>query len=192
MSESRIFTAYQQHNETLEQSLALNSDVLEQYAQSLSESFANGKRLIIVGSGRLAGVASTVANAFLFQMGEERPSLPVVALNQDAGLATTLAQSAAFEQYFSCQLQAQANADDCVLFLDCNASPAMVAALQAAGEIGCSTMVMTCGDEHAWKKENADLVIPMMAPSHASGVEAVLFFCQLLCRLVESELFGFE
>ncbi len=192
MSESRIFTAYQQHNETLEQSLALNSDVIEQYAQSLSESFANGKRLIIVASGRLAGVASTVANAFLFQMGEERPSLPVVALNQDAGLATTLAQSAAFEQYFSCQLQAQANADDCVLFLDCNASPAMVAALQTASEIGCSTMVMTCGDDLAWKKENADLVIPMMAPSHASGVEAVLFFCQLLCRLVESELFGFE
>lgn len=192
MSESRIFTAYQQHNETLEQSLALHSDCLEQYAQSLSAAFANGKRLIVVGSGRLAGVASTVTNAFLYQIGQERPSLPVVNLNQNVGLATTLAQSAAFEQYFSCQLQAQANDGDCVLFLDCEASPAMVAALQAATEMGCSTMVMTCGDDHAWKKENADVVLSMMAPTHASGVEAVLFFCQLLCQLVESELFGFE
>ena len=90
MSESRIFTAYQQHSETLEQSLALNSDCLEQYAQCLAESFANGRRLIIVGSGRLAGVATTITNAFLYQMGEERPSLPVVALNQDAGLTDCL------------------------------------------------------------------------------------------------------
>lgn len=192
MSESRIFAAYQQHNETLEQALALNSDYLEQYAQNLAAAFANGKRLIVVGSGRLAGVASTLTNAFLYQMGEERPSLPVVALNQNAGLATTLAQSAAFDQYFSCQLQAQANDGDCVLFLACDPSPAMVAALQAATEIGCSTLVMTCGDDHAWKKENADVVISMMAPTHASGVEAVLFFCQALCHLVECELFGFE
>lgn len=192
MSESRIFTAYQQHSETLEQSLALNSECLEQYARSLAESFANGKRLIIVASGRLAGVATTVANAFLYQMGEDRPSLPVVALNQDAGLATILAQSSSFEQYFSCQLQAQANADDCVLFLDCSGSPAMIAALHAAREIGCSTMVMTSDDGHAWGKENTDRVISMMAPTHGLGVEAILFFCQLLCQLVESELFGFE
>jgi D-sedoheptulose 7-phosphate isomerase len=148
--------------------------------------------LIIVASGRLAGVATTVANAFLCQMGEERPSLPVVALNQDAGLATIFAQSAAFKQYFSCQIQAQANADDCVLLLDCDASPAMVAAVQVAREVGCSTMVITRGDGQAWEKESPDRIMSMMSPTHVCGVEAILFFCQLLCQLVESELFGFE
>jgi len=192
MSESRIFTAYQQHSETLEQSLALNSDCLEQYALSLSEAFASGKRLVIVGSGRLTQVANIISNAFLYQIGEERPSLPVVSLNHDVGLATTLAQAEAFEQYFSCQLQAQASAEDCVLFLDCNAGAEMIAALHTATEMGCSTMVITCGDEHAWKKENADSVISLAAPNHARGAEAMLFFCQLLCQLVESELFGFE
>lgn len=190
MSESRIFTAYQQHSDALEQSLAINADSLEQYARTLSEAFASGQRLVIVASGSLAGVAGTLVNAFLYQLGVERPSLPVVALNHDAGLAATLCCAKAFDQYFSCQLQAQASPDDCVLFLDCSAGPPMLAALQTASEIGCATAVLTFGDENAWQKENPDLVMPIVALSPARGIEAVLFLSQVLCELVEAELFG--
>ncbi|MEA3464525.1 MAG: SIS domain-containing protein [Thermodesulfobacteriota bacterium] len=191
MSESRIFTAYQHHSEDLEQSLAINADSLEQYARTLSEVFAGGQRLVIVASGPLAGVASTLVNAFLYHLGVERPALPVVALNHDTGLAATLCCDKVFDQYFSCQLQAQANPGDCVFFLDCSAGSPMLAALQTASEIGCATAVLTFGDENAWKKEDPDLVMPIVASSPARGVEAALFLGQILCELVEAELFGF-
>jgi D-sedoheptulose 7-phosphate isomerase len=191
MSESRIYSAYQHHSEALEQSLAINADRLETYAKSLAASFADGQRLIIVSSGQLAGVAATLSNAFLYRLEVERPALPVLALQQNIGLAATLGESGNFPCFYSCQLQAQANANDHVLFLDCGETDMMMGALKTASDIGCVTSVITCGNEETWKKNNTDLVIPLVTMSAPRGIEAVLFLGHLLCELVESELFGF-
>lgn len=191
MSESRLFSAYQNHNEALEQSLAINAGRIESYAKSLAESFAAGQRLLIVASGSLAGVASTLANAFLYRLEVERPCLPVVALNHCDGLALLLSAHDEGEQIFSCQLQARANEADHVLILASSACAALLNAHKTAIDIGCTTAVMCIGAESSWKKENPDLLIPLMAPSSARGIEAALFFGHMLCELVEVELFGF-
>jgi D-sedoheptulose 7-phosphate isomerase len=190
MSESRLFTAYQNHSDALEQSLAINAGRIECYAKTLADSFAAGQRLLIVASGSLAGVASTLANAFLYRLDMERPSLPVVALSHFDGLAMLLSANDDVEQIFSCQLQAQANEADHVLFLVSSASPALVNAHKRAIDIGCSTAVICIGAESSWKKEDSAVLIPLMAPSSARGIEAALFFGHMLCELVEAELFG--
>ncbi len=191
MSESRLFTAYQNHSEALEQSLAINAGRIESYAKTLAESFASGQRLLIVASGSLAGVSTTLANAFLYRLEMERPCLPVVALNPPDGLAMLLSVNDDIEQIFSCQLQAQASEADHVLFLAGSASAALINVHKTAIDIGCTTAVICIGDEASWKKENPGLLVPLMAPSSARGIEAALFFGHMLCELVEAELFGF-
>jgi len=191
MSESRLFTAYQNHSEALEQSLAINAGRVENYAKSLAEAFAAGQRLIIVASGSLGGVASMLTNAFLYRLELERPCLPVVMVQNNEGLALMLGANDDIDQIFSCQLQAQANEGDHVLFLADFASAALLSSLRTAADIGCTTTVLCVGDENGWKKENPDLLLPLMAPSAARGAEAALFFGHMLCELVEVELFGF-
>lgn len=191
MAESRLFSAYQNHSEALEQSLAINAGRIENYAKNLAESFAAGQRLIILSSGSLSGVAATLANAFLYRLEVARPCLPVVALNTSDGLAMLLSAHDEVEQIFSCQLQAQANESDHVLFLASCASAAMLNAHQTAVELGCTTAVLCIGAEASWKKENPEFLVPLMAPTSARGTEAVLFFGHMLCELVEAELFGF-
>lgn len=191
MSESKLFTLYHNHSEALEQSLAINADQLESYAKSLAEAFAAGQRLIIVSSGALAGVATTLTNAFLYRLEVERPSLPVVAVHHNYSLATTLCADNAFGQYLSCQLQAQASAGDHVLILADGADAVTLTALKTATELGCSSVVVSCDDESNWKKEGPDMVFPVAASSVARGMEAMLFLSLALCELVEAELFGF-
>lgn len=190
MSESKVFSALEQHNEVVEQALAFNSERIEQYAKTLAEAFVGGNRLVVVGSGPLAGIASVMVNNFVYRLGAERPSLPAVAVNLDCGLATTLCVAQQFDDYYSCLVQAQAKAGDCVCFLDCFAAPAMLAALGAARETGCHTGVFSGGTEEAWQSAQPDLLVAFAAPTPARGIEAMLFVGHILCELVENELFG--
>ncbi|OQY20404.1 MAG: hypothetical protein B6I36_01115 [Desulfobacteraceae bacterium 4572_35.1] len=191
MSESKLFTLYQDHSETLEQSLAINADRLEGYAKTLAEALASGQKLIIVASGFLAGVAATLNNAFLYRLEVERPSLPVVTLDHNYGLAATMSSDGNYEQFFDCQLAAQASVGDHVLILDSSADAALMAALKSAIQLDCNTAVISYADENSWKKENPDLMFPIVSSAPARGVEAVLFLGLVLCEMVEAELFGF-
>ncbi len=191
MSDSQIFSAYQNHSDALEQSLAINAGRLEEYAKTLADAFTNGQRLIIVASGSLSGVAATLANAFLCRLEVERPPLPVVDLVAPSGLALIMVAAGEQDQLVSCQLKAQANAGDCVCFLDCSNNAMLCEGLKTAQELGCATCIFTYADENIWKAINPDVVLPLVTESAARGAEAVLFFGHVLCELVEAELFGF-
>ena len=191
MSDSKIFSALQQHNEVVEQSLAANADNLEQYAAVLAKAFSADCRLLLIGDGVMAGIATVIANTFLYQSAQQRPSLPAVAVNLDAGLATAMNNAGESACYFSCQLQAQATSGDCVCFLTTVASPAIVSAMETARDIGCHVAVVSSCADTDWQSSSPDIILPVIDDASHRLAEAMLFLGQLLCELVEEELFGF-
>lgn len=191
MSESKLFSAFEQHNQVLEQSLALGAGTLDQLAATLAEVFAQEHRLLVVGSGTLSPIAGLVAQAFVHQLNMERPSLPAVAVTAEAGLASALLAADDYARLYSCQLQSLAQAGDQLLILDATSDAAVLNAAQTAKELGCAVTVISCGDVELWQKEGVEALIPLLDAPPARAVEAVLFLGHVLCELVEAELFGF-
>jgi len=165
-------------------------DDLEQFARLLAEKFHAGQRLLILGSGPLAALASLAASRFIYRLDLERPSLPALALGGDAVLANALGGDELAAQLYARQLRSLAMPGDVLLVLSGERPDRMVSeGLAAARELGCHTALLTSA-KSPLLSEATDLVFICDADSSARRDEALLFFCHLLCQLVEAEIFG--
>jgi D-sedoheptulose 7-phosphate isomerase len=169
--------------------LQAQGDDLIRLVERTAEVFHNGGRLLVVGAGSLGGIAALVAHRFLYRLSLERPSLPALSLGLDATLATALARDGKSRQYFSRQLQALSTEGDLLLiFSELPADEAVQEALQAARRIGCSVAAVL--PRKAEVADPPEFFFRLDTDSVARMTEGALLFGQLLCELVEGELFG--
>jgi len=111
-------------------------------------------------------------------------------LANDVGLATFLASDEQGSQLFSRQLRALATNQDTILVLaGTNLSQADSEALNTAKQLGCRTILIASEQaEIADFLPNTSLALP--SDSLPRLLESTLFIGNLLCTLVEGELFG--
>nr|WP_320115174.1 SIS domain-containing protein [uncultured Desulfuromonas sp.] len=190
MSESKLFSLFQDHNQCLEEGLALCADVLDPLAATLAESFAQGQRLLIIGSGMMSPIAAAVAQAFAYQLNTERPPLPVVCVEPGAGVRSALAATEDYGQLYSGALQAVAREDDQLLIFDGTSDEAVTGAARTARDLDCAVTVFCAADSARWANIETDslVILPDAAPGRRA--ELLLFLGHVLCQMVEGELFG--
>ncbi|MDD2557308.1 MAG: hypothetical protein RBR43_05890 [Desulfuromonadaceae bacterium] len=187
----RVIETLQQHTAVLEQSLVQYAEQLELSARQLAQTFASGGHLVIVAAGTMMGVGDTIAQAFMHNPEIERPPLPALSLSGNAGLIAALSSANAFEQFYTARIQATARSGDMVMFITAEVSAALLAGVEAARELNCATLVLSAADAQPWIEAGADTVIALEAPSLARGAEALLYYGNVMCEMVEAELFGF-
>lgn len=190
MTQDKINTAVTAQTALLDPFLLTQKQLLTSLAEHLVATFHQGGRLFLVGSGPFGTIAGLVSQTFLHRQTLERPALPAIALTNDAGLATFLAGDEQGSQLFSRQLRALATSQDTVLVLaGTSLSPADREALQTAQQLECRTILVA-----SEKTELADIMpdINLALPSDSLPrlLESSLFIGNLLCTLVEGELFG--
>lgn len=169
--------------------LSRKADLIDFSAQ-LTAMFQHGGRLFLAGSGPFAAIAGLLGQQFLHRQTLERPPLPAVALTHDAGLATFLAADDTGGQMFSRQLRALAGDQDMVLVLAGTAlGAADREALAAARQIGSRTALI-CAESAVLPDPLPELLLRLPAENLPRLLEGTLFAGQLLCALVEGELFG--
>nr|WP_320048638.1 SIS domain-containing protein [uncultured Desulfuromonas sp.] len=190
MSESKLFTLFQEHNQCLEEGLALCADLLDPLAVTLAESFAQGQRLLIVGSGTMVPIAEAVAQAFSYQLNMERPPLPVVFVEPGVGVRSAVAASDDASQLYHGVLQALAREDDQLWIFDGTSDAAVIGAAQTARELECSVTVFCAGDSGRWADVETQALVPLPQASMGRRAELLLFLGHVLCQMVEAELFG--
>lgn len=190
MPKNKINAAVAEQIALLDPYLLSQQPVLNSLTEQLVTTFHNGGRLFLVGSGPFGAIAGLVGQTFLHRQTLERPALPAIALTNDAGLATFLASDEQGNQLFSRQLRAMASNQDLVLvFAGTTLSPADREALHMADQMECRTILIA-----SEKAELADIIpdISLSLPSESLPrlQESALFIGNLLCTLVEGELFG--
>ena len=170
--------------------LLTQKPLLNSLAEHLVATFHQGGRLFLIGSGPFGAIAGIVGQSFLHRQSLERPALPAVSLTNDAGLATFLASDEQGSQLFSRQLRALATDKDTVLVLaGTSLSQADREALNTAKQLGCRTILIASEQaESADFLPNTSLALP--SDSLPRLLENTLFIGNLLCTLVEGELFG--
>jgi D-sedoheptulose 7-phosphate isomerase len=190
MTQDKISAAVEQQINMLDPFLLTQKPLLNSLAEHLVATFHQGGRLFLVGSGPFGAIAGIIGQSFLHRQTLERPALPAISLTNDAGLATFLASDEQGSQLFSRQLRALATNQDTVLVLSgTNLSQADREALNTAKQLGCRTILIA--SEQA---ESADFLpdtsLALPSDSLPRLLESTLFIGNLLCTLVEGELFG--
>lgn len=190
MTQDKISVAVAQQIALLDPFLLTQKPVLNRLAGNLVTTFHRGGRLFLVGSGPFGAIAGLIGQTFLYRQTLERPALPAIALTNDAGLATFLAGDEQSSQLFSRQLRSLATDQDIVLTLAGNKlSPADREALSTAQQLGCST-ILIASEQAELADILPDIILSLPTDSLPRLLENALFIGNLLCTLVEGELFS--
>lgn len=189
--QEKIAQAVQDHVRVLENVFERQSDEMIGFAERVVETFHQGGRLYVAGSGPMAALANLMSSLFLNRLNLERPSLPVLSLCNDTTLALSLARDGQSSQFLSRQLRAQGGEGNILLVLaGFERDPLLDELLKAARQLEC-VIVLAAPEGSALLKDSADFFFRFDCSSLTRLMEAHLFFGDLLCELVEGELFGF-
>jgi D-sedoheptulose 7-phosphate isomerase len=190
MTQDKISAAVEQQISLLDPFLLTQKPMLNSLAEHLVSTFHQGGRLFLVGSGPFGAIAGLIGQTFLHRQTLERPALPAIALTNDVGLATFLASDEQGSQLFSRQLRALATNQDTVLALaGTSLSPADREALGTARQLGCRT-ILIASEQAELADIRTDINLSLPSDSLPRLLENTLFIGNLLCTLVEGELFG--
>lgn len=190
--DEKIEQALTENAALLQQLSASQRDELRQLAEWLVETFDAGGRLILAASGPMAVLVQFVAQHFVYRLELNRPLLPAVALGQDPALLAALVRQGEQSQLLVRQLQTlgATERDLLLVFADGGYDEGLKGLLLAAQELGCATAALVHGAVEEHFSVLPDLVLRGETGSPARFAEAVLFIGNLLCELVEAELFG--
>ncbi len=190
MTQDKISVAVAQQISLLDPFMLTQKPLLNSLAEHLVTTFHQGGRLFLIGSGPFGAIAGLVGQTFLHRQTLERPALPAIALTNDAGLATFLASDEQGSQLFSRQLRALATDQDTVLvFAGTNLTPTDREALDTARQLGCRA-ILIASEQAELADTRTDICLSLPSDSLPRLLESTLFIGNLLCTLVEGELFG--
>ena len=112
--------------------------------QVLLEALDAGRRLLVVGNGGSASMASHVAAEFAGKCVLDRDPLPAIALSDSSTALTAIANDYGFEHVFSRGVRAHGSAGDVLLALTTSGrSPNVRHAVDTARERGLVTVALT-------------------------------------------------
>jgi len=188
----RIAAASNQAAQLIEQFSRQQGEELALLAGQVAAVFASGGQLLIAGSGALQPIAQLLACHFTHRLGFDRPVLPAVALGSDPVLAAVLAGSAQPEQLLVRHFRALTGRQQLLLLLSDGTDNRALRLLRDEALGNDQAVVIFTPDRQAealW----CDGVGRCLSLGISRGprmLELCLFAVDLLCELVEAELFS--
>jgi D-sedoheptulose 7-phosphate isomerase len=169
---------------------AEHADAIAAIADRYEEVLRSGGTLFFAGNGGSAADAQHLATEYVVRYQTSRPAMRAIALTTDTSLLTACANDLGFDEVFSRQVEALADAGDLlVLHSTSGESPNVIRAAQAARARGV-TVVAFLGKGGGQLKALADasLVIPTDDTAHIQ--ELHLAIEHVICDVVEDRLKG--
>jgi D-sedoheptulose 7-phosphate isomerase len=168
---------------------AAQGEIILTMAQSIADSFAKGRKLLIIGNGGSAADAQHVAAELVNRFRIERPPLPALALTTDSSILTSVGNDYSFEEVFRKQVKALGQPGDVLLAISSSGrSPNVLAAVREARQRGLLCLALTGKDGGPLAAE-ADLAVVVPAEETAHIQEVHLIVEHILCDLVDAILF---
>ncbi len=157
-------------------------------ADRIVESIRDGGKLLVLGNGGSAADAQHIAAEFLGRYLLERNPLPAVALNDNTSTLTAIGNDYSFAEVFSRQVAGLGRPGDVLIAITTSGrSENVLAAVDAAREIGITTIGLTGGDGGRLA-DSVELCITVTSASTPRIKEAHTLVAHLICELAERAL----
>lgn len=161
---------------------------LQRTCDILVEAIRAGNKVILLGNGGSGADAQHIAAEFVGRYRLERRAWAALALSENISSLTGIGNDYSYERVFARQLEALAQPGDVVIALSTSGkSPNVIAALDLAGELGLTRVVVT-GATQNLALERADIQVPVPAPTTAAIQEGYMLFLHAVCHVVEETL----
>lgn len=168
-----------------------NTEKLQTLVTQLVSTFTGGGRLLVAGSGNLQPIAQMTASHFTNRLGFDRPSLPAIALGADPTLAASLARSNQQHLLLARHYRSLgSNTHLLLLFSDGAADPQLAELVRIAKDEQPLAILAPHKNLDTELAESTNLQLLVDTQSPARLLEMSMFCGNLLCELVEAELFG--
>ena len=161
---------------------------LEAIATEISRCFKRGGTLYLCGNGGSAADAQHIAAEFVGRFLKERQALPAIALTCNTSILTAVGNDYDFSLIFARQVRASVKPTDCVVGISTSGRSAnVIAALQAAREIGATTIGFT-GEAATDFAARCDLCFHAPSTETPRIQECHLVAWHLICEAVENSV----
>lgn len=163
---------------------------VERAAAAMTACLRAGGRVFFCGNGGSAADAMHLAAELVGRFQIERDALPAMSLSDNVATLTAVANDYDFTQTFARQLRGLARDGDVLVALSTSGdSPNVIAAVEAAAEIGVRTIGCT-GERGGRLAGAADIVLRIPSDDTARIQEGYMLLCHTAGELVERELFA--
>lgn len=158
-------------------------------ARAIIGALRAGGKVIFFGNGGSAQDAGHLAAELMGRFAFDRPGLAAISLPDATAAITAIGNDYSYDEVFARQVLAAGRPGDVVIGLTTSGnSPNVVRALEAAGQVGMTTVTLT-GARGGKVADVAEICIRV--PSHDTGriQEACLHLGHSICEMVEAALF---
>ncbi|PPC86923.1 MAG: phosphoheptose isomerase [Methylotenera sp.] len=152
----------------------------------MQECIKNGGKILIMGNGGSAADSQHIAAEIVGRFKKERKGMPAIALTTDTSIITSVGNDYGYDYIFARQIEALCRPEDLVIGITTSGNSAnVVSAMQAAKEIGATTIGLTGG---SGGKLNSICDFNLVMPSSVTAriQEAHIFIGHSLCEILES------
>jgi D-sedoheptulose 7-phosphate isomerase len=161
-------------------------------ADLITESYQNGKKLLLCGNGGSAADCQHIATEFMIRLSHtiERPALAAIALTTDSSNLTAGGNDIGFENIFARNIQGLGNPGDVLIAISTSGnSRNIINAVDMAKSKNIKTVGFLGGSGGKLKSlVNVPVIIPSNNVQRIQ--EGHITIAHIICELVEEELYG--
>lgn len=146
----------------------------------------NGGKILLMGNGGSAADSQHIAAEIVGRYKKERKGLAAIALTTDTSILTSVGNDYGYDYIFARQIEGLCRPEDLVIGITTSGnSKNVVSAIEAANEIGATTVGLTGGSGGKLTTLcNYNIVVP--ADVTARIQEAHIFIGHCICEILES------
>ena len=144
-------------------------------------------KILLMGNGGSAADSQHIAAEIVGRFKKERKGLAAIALTTDTSILTSVGNDYGYDYIFARQIEALCRPDDLVIGITTSGNSAnVVSAMQAAKEIGATTVGLTGGSGGKLTSIcQYNLIMPSTVTARIQ--EAHIFVGHCLCEILESD-----
>ena len=176
---------FSEHLITLQETIKVISQPLEEAARICIECLNNNGKIIFFGNGGSAADAQHLAAELVSRYKTERKGLGAISLTTDTSIITAIGNDYGFDRIFSRQLEALANPGDVIIGISTGGTSTNVLnGLKASIELNCKTIGFSGrggGDFNNFCEVN--IVVPSKDTPRIQ--EMHILIGHILCHLIE-------
>ena len=193
--QQRVFRYFEMSIDAQKETAASLSGDIVRAAELITECLLRGGKVLSCGPAASAGQAQYFAAALLNRFERERPGLPAICISNDSHILTAIANDSSFREIYAKQIKTLGQQSD-ILLLICagRTTRSVLEAVRAAHERGMAVVALSGDDgaEIADLLQSGDVELRVSAHRTANAQETHLVLINILCDLIDTQIFGDE